>query len=286
MPSKFVLNTAIRAAFGSAMLFPSFVSAAVIADGHYTLKIIPAPSSCEYQCNYYQGGYWKSTFSINKLKPTTTGQPLTDNGVIVSTPGGKRGSSIAGDGFVGSIGLAVSGGSVVLAGNYQLDAILGTTIGDIAQYGLAAGGVGTIDQLTGAMTLIPTGRYAASSAIGGAWFDRRWNVPPSLSGWNVFTTGTQSTSSSNSTSPGSITGTPLTPIGDINADGLGDYHLVLVSSGTIGSDWGALEGKSYIETWDAMLVSTVPVPAAVWLLGSGLLTLFGVVRLGQNRKLA
>ena len=55
----------------------------------------------------------------------------------------------------------------------------------------------------------------------------------------------------------------------------------MVNSGNVGADWAAFDGTPYTEKFNITLNGTaavVPVPAAVWLFGSGLLGLVGVAR--------
>jgi len=59
--------------------------------------------------------------------------------------------------------------------------------------------------------------------------------------------------------------------------------LILVKSGRYGSDLGGFYGAQYFEIWNVGFVKTgdlapVPIPAAAWLFGSGLLGLIGISR--------
>ena len=122
------------------------------------------------------------------------------------------------------------------------------------------------------MILTPAGRMGSFDGFGTP-VTAAWNIKPGTTGWATFTTGTASNDL------GSVTGNLVTAIGDINADGVTDYSVTLVSSGQIGSAWGpGLQGQRYIEVWKGNIVSAVPVPAAAWLLGSGLVGLMGVAR--------
>jgi hypothetical protein len=63
-----------------------------------------------------------------------------------------------------------------------------------------------------------------------------------------------------------------------------NYCGTLVSSGQVGSDWGGFFGAAVNERWNVTITfvspleTVVPVPAAVWLFGSGLLGLAGIAR--------
>ena len=74
-----------------------------------------------------------------------------------------------------------------------------------------------------------------------------------------------------------VLGTAVTSVGDANSDGLTDYAATVVSAGAFGAEWGSFAGVEYVETWKVS-INSVPLPAAVWLLGSGLLGLAGVAR--------
>lgn len=60
---------------------------------------------------------------------------------------------------------------------------------------------------------------------------------------------------------------------------------ILVSAGNMGSSWGAFDGTPYSEIYHITLTTrdvVIPVPAAVWLMGSGLIWLLGCTRLGRR----
>lgn len=236
-------------------------SALPVADGNYELCIIPNPSASTTTSVVGSDGNWNSTFSFNKVKPTVTSQPMKDNGTMITTAGGTRGSSVAGDSCAGKLSLTVTGSTFVINGAYQVDTIFGTAGGNFAQYGTSASGGGTINQTSGAMTLTPSGRLGAIDGAGGTLYDKRWNAEPAASVWNTFTTGTQTTYGGAAT--GSVTGQVLTSIGDLNGDGRAEHTVKLVSAGKVGDDWGpGFAGQGYVETWDARLTSiavdTVP----------------------------
>lgn len=184
------------------------------------------------------------------------------------------GSSVGGDGFAGKMIITVTG-STFLINNFQMDAILGTANATFVQYGNVIGG-GTIDQSTGAMTLIPTGRLGAFSAP--QLYDRPWNIndattPCTTSGCtsNGNTAYASFTTGETTNSLGTIHGAALTAAGN------GKFNAILVSGSEMGAAWDSLAGTPYFETWNISL-ETVPVPAAAWLFGSGLLGLGAVAR--------
>ena len=252
---------------------PTCFAASVVADGNYRLQIAPTPTiSVPGSRIFFDVGNatvgWNSSFS------QATGQPGSRDGISwgmldKGNLGTSVGSSIAGDGFAGVVGLAVSNGAFNIT-SFNVDTISGTTLGEFGQSGTVTGG-GVIDA-AGNMTLTPTGRMGSSDG-GSVLLNAAWNIEPGTTGWAAFTTGTDSNTK------GSVSGNLVTAIGDINADGITDYSVTLVSSGQMGSVWGSgFAGLSYIEVWKGNIVSAVPVPAAAWLLGSGLIGLIGIAR--------
>jgi hypothetical protein len=301
---KSVLNTAVISALGmvasTAALMPSTASAVAIADGAYlaivnTTPTITAgtPSSPTTAYKFGKDGAWTSSFTFGLNAPQTGSQGQTDNNnsIVVTnpssssdsvgTPAGTRGSSALGNG-AGSFIISLAGGSFSIA-NFQMDAIDNTAGGTFVEYGTMTGGTTTG---TGGMTLDPTGRLGA---VGGAFpspgalHDERWNVP-SGTAYRQFTTGASSNTATGVNTgtqfinSGAITGHEAVTIGDINSDGKMDYNIILVSASSVGADWGGFNGAQYIEVWNMNLVSTVPIPAAAWLLGSGLMGLAAVAR--------
>ena len=268
--NKTKIVTALVFAGVSLGMAPTCFAASVVADGTYQLQIAPTPTytvpgvgTFNYVGNATVG--WNSTFTFGKGTPHYGSQGMQDNGNL----GTSVGSSIAGDGFAGVVGLAVSNGAFNIT-SFSVDTIAATPGGNFGQSGTITGG-GAIDA-AGNMTLTPTGRIGS---IDGSVFviTNQWNIQPGTTGYNSFTTGTSSNYL------GSINGNVVTAVGDINADGITDYSVTLVSSGHVGSVWGpGFMDQGYIEVWKGNIVSAVPVPAAAWLLGSGLIGLIGAAR--------
>lgn len=62
-------------------------------------------------------------------------------------------------------------------------------------------------------------------------------------------------------------------------NGDGTYSALLVSVGNVGAGWGSFDGTPYSEVYSVTVeASVIPVPAAAWLFGSGLLGLVGIAR--------
>ena len=285
---KNTLSLGMVAAIGvSALALPTTASA-VLSDGSWALTIVPTAT----QTTYYGGtsfkfgkdGNWQSSFSFGGT-PSPSSQGMTDNGSITN----GTGSSIGGDGFAGIIDLSVSGGAISVPGESGMS---GTVAGD------------------GSMTFDPTGRLGTVGDFP-VLIDLAWNIDDAQG--NCDTNGCTSTgntayqtfSTGAVTGPaGTINGSVLTNAGDLDGDLVDDFTGVLISAGQVGSSWGGFFGAAYYEVWKVNILSgttasgfnvdtiagtaggdfaqytasAIPVPAAVWLFGSGLLGLVGVAR--------
>lgn len=298
---KSVLRSAVISAMGVAgvaALMPSTANAVAIADGSYQAVINVTPGGATP--SFGTDGAWSSSFSFGLNSPNSGSQKMTNNSTTISTPNGTRGSASSVLPGAGTFNISLAGGAFT-ASNFQMDAILATAGGTFVQYGSITGGTVTG---SGGMSLDVTGRLAGVSGSfpsPGSLHDERWNVDDFTVGgataWRAFTTGASGNldTASNSTSPGAhtsglgflnagaITGAEAVAIADVNSDGLTDYRIILVSAGHVGSDWGGFFGAGYLEAWNINLlsqeqVSAVPIPAAAWLFGSGLLGLATIAR--------
>ena len=264
--NKTTLAASVVLALASATITTN-ASAVAIADGSYVMNIITTPALIPGTVIYDAGmpGNYNSTFTFNNMPTSGLSQGMTDNGTLIA----GFGSSIASDGVAGKLGLTITGGNISFT-SFNVDTIANTAGGNFAQGGNVSTFTGTTDATTTSFN--PTGRLGAIDGIAGLGTPR-WD-------YAAFTTG----SSSNGTGAGTQTvlGTAVASVGDVNGDGLTDYVATFVAAGTIGPEWGSFNTAKYVETWKVTINSTatsaVPLPAAVWLLGSGLLGLVGVAR--------
>jgi len=136
------------------------------------------------------------------------------------------------------------------------------------------GGSGSID-VDGNVSYTPTGRLGAAATF--AYLGTpAWNIddvsPNAAPGYVGFTSGSMTNFAFTTQWDPSLTlsGTTL----DANLD------ATIVSVGNIGTAWGPFANTAYSEVWSVSFTETsaVPVPAAVWLFGSGLVGLAGVAR--------
>lgn len=256
--------TSALACAGLLTLSSQEAGAAGLPDGQYTVGILETPEfiagtgipdvgcSPSFACA-------NTSFTFGGLPSASQSNRMTDNGFdnpgSLYPDGVARGSSLGGDGFAGTFDITVTGGTFSVT-NMQVDSIAGTAAATFVQYFPAgfAGMSGTIDQSTGAMTLVPTGRLGATSSP--ALFDNRWNVDDvtnlGSTAWEPFLSG------SDSNSAGTVSGAPISNIGDINGDTLDDYHAVLVTASQVGTDWGTFTTASVIEIWSIDILSVSP----------------------------
>jgi len=298
---KATLAAAVAATFAGGLAAVDSANAGTVAAGTYDMVILTTPittatAGTDVISGYNVGtnGNWQSTFTFGGGLPSASSQAMTDNAALVN----GKGSGVV-DGFAGKIGVTIDG-----LGNMTFNT--GSIVGGPM--------TGTISLATGAMSFTPSGRLGTVSSFP-SLVDERWNVddanPCTTTGcnndgntnYNSFTTG-----SAAPVSGGTANGKVFSAIADANADGISDYLGVLVSAGNVGSDWGGFFGAEYVEAWRVQLRSTltpasgfrvdtvfttaggnfaqytnasgpvIPVPAAVWLFGSGLLGLVGVAR--------
>jgi hypothetical protein len=207
---------------------------------------------------------------------------ITDNAITVA----GIGSGVAGDGKRGTINFTVGAdGNSIQITSYNMDTYTGTAGGDFATRMVNTSGATGFISDTGAMTLNLAGRTGIALYFAGSLGEQAWNIDshtakpycPGTNATTQFTTGSMTAvdcatgaaavSLSGSALVGSVVGGTYTGTGKI------------VSAGNVGNAWGFFDGTPYSEIYNITVTGTaVPVPAAVWLLGSGLLGLVGVAR--------
>lgn len=198
----------------------------------------------------------------------------TPNQANASAFGFPVGSGITNDGLMGVIDFTLTGG-VMSVTSFSQDSYQGTAGGTFYLRSTNNGTMGgTIDAL-GNVSLDPTGRQGAAANFITTIGEQPWNFDNFGAGapnaTNTWETGT-STNRNQGLTPGfTLTGSALVAAG-------ADWTGQLVSAGNIGTAWGSsFQNTQYSEVFN-VTVSAVPVPAAVWLFGSGLLGLVGVAR--------
>ena len=208
---------------------------------------------------------------------------VTDNAITVR----GAGTGIAGDGRVGTINFTVGGdGNTLTINSFQQDSYTGTAGGDFALNVNAGNSSGFISD-SGAVSLSME-RFGFPNFF--SYLDNSiWNVDNSatIAAQGDSTTGVLdvwTTGSDSNWTPG----TPATPSASGSGSALtgsaGTWTGTVVNYGNVGAAWTAFDGTPFTEkfniTLNGVAASTpeVPVPAAVWLFGSGLVGLVGVAR--------
>jgi hypothetical protein len=218
------------------------------------------------------------TLGIGAFTDNTAGQASVVIGA--GTPGRAAGSTV-GSGTVGgtngTINFSLDAGGNMTITSYAQDSYLNTAGGTFFVDALGASGVsnmgGSIDGL-GNVAFDPTGREGMAAGFATGIGVQPWNDSKKIGMYDQFTTGT-STNAAKGTSPAfTLTGSIL------QDDGFGGWAGTLVSAGNInGDNWTGFSNVQFSEVFNVSVVSAVvPVPAAVWLFGSGLLGLVGIAR--------
>ena len=215
-----------------------------------------------------QAAFWvgNSTYTVNVSGGCFAFGDCT-GGTNVGTGSFTLTTNATGDGFtVGAYsGIAYTGtpGGLFNTGGAVADS---GTVSDAGQLDLGFQG------RTGTAQFFP--QYAGNA----------WNIDPfgngtGGGGYEGFTTSSDSHVDPNdpATTILTLTGTNLSLVG--SAGGIGTWAGELVSVGNVGTQWGAFTGTPYTERYNIEVTGpVVPVPAAVWLFGSGLIGLVGVAR--------
>lgn len=235
------------------------------ASTDYEIRVIPGDT----------GGV--SCFDFGNCDTTGGSAKVTDNSLTVT----GIGSGIGGDGYSAVWGITTDAtGDGFTVTSFQQDAYINTSGGTFALRDVAggAGMSGAIDN-AGNMTFDITGRTGIAATFAGSIGEQAWNVDNAPAGdgtglYDVLTTGTQTANAAGASGAFSLTGVPIT------GNDIAGYTGELIAAGNIGTAWAFFVDTQYSERYQIEIVQTsaIPVPAAVWLFGSGLLGLVGVAR--------
>jgi hypothetical protein len=237
-----------------------------MADGSYTMTIT---SGCFAFGNCQTSGLGALTDNTTQNQADTSGFGL------------PYGSGIVGDGVMGVIDFTLTGGAMTVT-SFSQDSYLATAGGTFYLRSTNLGTMGGSIDGSGNVTFDTTGRQGLAASFLSTLGEQPWNIDnaastalPGTGLYDAWTTGTSTNRKKGLASGFTMTGTALS---DVAA---GIWSGTLVNAGNIGAAWGpSFDGTQYSELFNVTITSAppVPVPAAVWLFGSGLLGLVGVAR--------
>ncbi len=206
----------------------------------------------------------------------------TPNQANASAFGSPAGSGITNDGFMGVIDFTLTGGNISVT-SFSQDSYQGTAGGTFYLRSTNNATMGGSIDGSGNMTFDPTGRQGLAANFAATLGEQEWNrdnsanSPGGTGNYDLWTTGTSTNRPQGFTPAFTMTGSALQDAG------AGTWTGTLVSAGIIGAAWGSsFDGTQYSELFNVQInaqsTSPVPVPAAAWLFGSGLVGLVGVAR--------
>ena len=296
---KTLVSAAIATAMGVAITaVPTVASAVAVIDGQYELTINVTPTGTRSTAyggteSFFKVGTqargWQTSFTFG-TPPGGASQGAGNNGTNVTVandwsgfyPGngpGSYGTADAAQTDFGRMVFDVVSGGVQNSQQFQIDSFFATAGGTFGQF--INGGLGT-GTFTGSFNTGATSTFGIANRFGAidgptGGVIGPWNIEPAQSAFVGFST---NGAELNDPGTGQITGTDCT-------GAAGSYSCVMVSYGAVGSAWGTFTGNPYYEVWNLGLTRIgdaagsppeVPLPAAVWLFGSGLLGMVGVAR--------
>ena len=206
-----------------------------------------------------------SCFTFGNCVGNAAAAFVDNNNDAMSTAG----SAIMGDGLAGVINVTTAsdgaGGVNFSVNSFNMDTYIGTAGGFFGTWADDTSAMtGSVDA-SGNISFDPTGRMGIAQFFVGSLGAQPWNTG------STFTSGNQVNAVAN------LTGSALA----------NDGSATIVSASSVGAAWGFFVGTPYTEIFsldfsNATIVeggpAAVPVPAAVWLFGSGLVGLAGVAR--------
>ncbi|MDX2505593.1 MAG: VPLPA-CTERM sorting domain-containing protein [Gammaproteobacteria bacterium] len=205
-------------------------------------------------------------FAFDNCQTTGNGiftDNTTPNQATAAAFGSPAGSGISNDGLMGVIDFTLSGGAMTVT-SYSQDSYQGTAGGTFYLRSADNTTMSGAINADGSMTFDTTGRLGLAANFAATLGELPW-------AYKGFTTGDSTNELQGFTQPFTVTGTALTD------NGSGGWDGTLAAAGNVGVEWGDFNTQQYAELFN-VTITAVPVPAAVWLFGSGLLGLVGIAR--------
>ena len=198
----------------------------------------------------------------------------TANTVTTRAVGSTIGSGTVG-GTNGTITFSIDAAGDMTVNSYAMDSYLNTAGATFYTDALSPDGTSLMTgniNATGGVSFTPTGRVGMASDFATGLGVLPWNDSKKLGAYDTLSTGT--TTAIKGTSSVTMTGSVLQ---DAGAD---TWTGVIATAGNINGDiWIGFTNVLYSEQYNITITADpIPVPAAVWLFGSGLLGLVGVAR--------
>ena len=267
---KTLLATSIVAALGASTSANAVFTA--MGAGDYTMNIT---GGCFAFGNCQTSG--TGAFTDNTAGQATfltTGATATG---VRATNGGVVGSGTVG-GDNGTINFTLDAGGNMTVTSYAQDSYLATAGGTFYVDAAGANGTSLMSgniSATGDVLFTPTGREGLAGGFNTGIGVASWNDSAVVLGWDAFSTGTTSNNAKGTSPAFSVTGSILQDAG------VDTWTGVIASTGNInGGNWNGFNNVQFSEQFNVTITAAaaVPVPAAAWLFGSGLLGLVGVAR--------
>jgi len=246
-----------------------------LSDGDYWITVT---SGCFAfgNCQDGMGGFSTGAFTGN----TATQSVFTTDGTTALHGTSRLAGSTIGSGITtgadhGQIGFTLTGG-VASVTSFRQNSYL-VTAGGTFYLDAGTGPIGGMElAVTGdAVTFRPVGREGMAAAFATGIGVQAWNDSKKIGMFDAFSTGTTTNSAKGPSPAFSVSGTALTD------SGVDEWTGVIAATGNInGAKWTGFNNVQYSEVFVITITkhAAIPVPAAAWLFGSGLLGLVGVAR--------